>query len=280
MKSTIVLLLIIFFHCMMFKALAMPLGEALDQGLISLEITDNATGTHYSAPLILNVSNQVNRDIQVELENGYTLLPADSGEQKMIVTNDLLVKLGPNESKQAHIYAMCLEQSDAAPGSESRYFLAEQAPANLRKLSAFIQENKQFEPDAQFLMWSLAEGEYANEEIDDFELGEHGSVWVLNQEGEELTPITNFGDVDEPQKQLMVYGSFEMNFSREKNVHIAMFNAQNVIVKELFKNPQTPVGKTALNYEFNSLEYEDEVYFVKLVVDGEVIMKRTIEMQF
>jgi hypothetical protein len=280
MKSVMVILGILIFHSFIFVTLAMPLSEALEKDLVSIEITHNSTGTHYSSPLVLNIQNKVNRSLQIELDNGYVLIPADSAEQKMIVTNDLLVKLYPNESKAAHINAMCLEQYDRAPGEESSYFLAGLAGNNLRKLSTFIQENEQYEPAAQFLMWELAEGAYKSEDIDKFELSEDGEVWVRNQEGVELERIIEYADIEEPQRQLLVNGEFEMNFSREKNVHIAMFNENKVIVKELFKNPKTPIGKTKLEYAFNSLEYEEEVYFVKLVVDGEIIMTRTIEMQF
>lgn len=260
---------------------SMPLALALKEGVVSAQIVENVTGTHYSAPLIIQVENLRSKNVQIELDNGYILQPKDSDEQDMIITNDLIVKLAPNESKEAFIYAMCIEQQDRAPGEDSKYSVGELASTNMRNLSAFIQEKKQFEPDAQFLMWEIADGAYGEEEIDDFVLSDNGEVWILDLEGERLEPTREYSDeAEQEQRQLMVHGNFEMNFSREKNVHIAMFNENNVIVKELFKNPKTPMGNTKLDYEFNSLEYEEDVYYVKLVVDGKVIMTRTIEMQF
>lgn len=265
--------------CMEWTA-AMSIQEALSKNLVEINIQTNETGTHYSAPFIMEVNNLSNKALDLELENGYLLEPADVEEQTMIVTNRILASLGPKEKKEMFVNAMCIEQHDAAPDENSRYTFADLASPELRKLSAFIEENKRFEPDAQFLMWDLADGIYNKEEISDFYIDEGGSVWVLDQDEERLDPIFEPYQEDVPQRQMIVYGSFEMNFSREKNVHIAMFNQNNVIVKELFKNPQTPVGKTQLDYEFNSLEYEEEVYFVKLVVDGEIIMTRTIEMSY
>lgn len=265
--------------CMEWTA-AMSIQEALSKNLVEVNIQTNETGTHYSAPFIMEVNNLSNKALDLELENGYLLEPADVEEQTMIVTNRILASLGPKEKKEMFVNAMCIEQHDAAPDQNSRYTFADLASPELRKLSAFIEENKRFEPDAQFLMWDLADGIYDKEEISDFYIDEGGSVWVLDQDEERLDPIFEPYQEDVPQRQMIVYGSFEMNFSREKNVHIAMFNQNNVIVKELFKNPQTPVGKTQLDYEFNSLEYEEEVYFVKLVVDGEIIMTRTIEMSY
>lgn len=265
--------------CMEWTA-AMSIQEALSKNLVEVNIQTNETGTHYSAPFIMEVNNLSNKALDLELENGYLLEPADVEEQTMIVTNRILASLGPKEKKEMFVNAMCIEQHDAAPDQNSRYTFADLASPELRKLSAFIEKNKRFEPDAQFLMWDLADGIYDKEEISDFYIDEGGSVWVLDQDEERLDPIFEPYQEDVPQRQMIVYGSFEMNFSREKNVHIAMFNQNNVIVKELFKNPQTPVGKTQLDYEFNSLEYEEEVYFVKLVVDGEIIMTRTIEMSY
>lgn len=256
----------------------MSIQEAFKQNLISVDIQTNETGTHYSEPFVMKVRNLTSTKLDLELGNGYLLEPVNEEEQTMIVTNRLLASLSPHETKDLFVNAMCIEQSDAAPDEDSRYTFADLAAPELRKLSGFIEENKRFEPDAQFLMWGIANGSYPKESIHAFKIDDYGQVQILNKENEVLNSILS--STPDTTEQINVYGSFEMNLSRPKNVHIAMFNENNVIVKELFKNPQTPAGKTELEYEFNSLEYEEDVYFVKLVVDGNVLISRKIAMDF
>lgn len=260
-------------------ASAMSIQEAFKQNLISVDIQTNETGTHYSEPFVMKVQNLTSTKLDLELGNGYLLEPMNEEEQTMIVTNRLLASLSPRETKDLFVNAMCIEQSDAAPDEDSRYTFADLAAPELRKLSGFIEENKRFEPDAQFLMWGIANGSYPKESIHAFKIDEFGQVQILNKENEILNPVFS-NNIPDTLEQINVHGSFEMNLSRPKNVHIAMFNENNVIVKELFKNPQTPAGKTELEYEFNSLEYEEDVYFVKLVVDGNVLISRKIAMDF
>ena len=260
-------------------ASAMSIQDAFKQNLISVDIQTNETGTHYSEPFVMKVRNLTSTKLDLELGNGYLLEPVNEEEQTMIVTNRLLASLSPHETKDLFVNAMCIEQRDAAPDEDSRYTFADLATPELRKLSGFIEENKHFEPNAQFLMWGIANGSYPKESIHAFKIDEFGEVRILNKENEILNPVFS-NNIPDTLEQINVHGSFEMNLSRPKNVHIAMFNENNVIVKELFKNPQTPAGKTELEYEFNSLEYEEDVYFVKLVVDGKVLISRKIAMDF
>lgn len=260
-------------------ASAMSIQDAFKQNLISVDIQTNETGTHYSEPFVMKVRNLTSTKLDLELDNGYLLEPMNEEEQTMIVTNRLLASLSPRETKDLFVNAMCIEQRDAAPDEDSRYTFADLATPELRKLSGFIEENKHFEPNAQFLIWGIANGSYPKEFIHAFKIDEFGQVQILNKENEILNPVFS-NNIPDTLEQINVHGSFEMNLSRPKNVHIAMFNENNVIVKELFKNPQTPAGKTELEYEFNSLEYEEDVYFVKLVVDGKVLISRKIAMDF
>ena len=276
---TLGLILFVFFAIN--QAFALSIKEAKAKGLISYSIKENPNGTHYHSPLLLKVKNLSNQSIDLELDNGQILNPKDPFEQDFIITNSLYVQLGPKKEQDIELYAMCIEESDGAPRESSEYEIGPMANAALREFSLFIEDNKYFEPDAQFVMWDLAEGEYLAEEIDDFEIDEEGQIWIVDADDKKLEKtIPEIEEEEVAKPKLMVNGSFEMNFSRPKNVHIAMFNTSNVIVKELYKNPNTPIGQTSLNYEFNSYDFEDEEYYVKLVVDGKVLLTRTIDMRF
>ena len=53
---------------------------------------------------------------------------------------------------------------------------------------------------------------------------------------------------------------------------------KNIDNKELYNNPVTPRGISEVKYAFNSLEFTEEKYQIKLVVDGEIVMNRVVVM--
>lgn len=240
------------------------------------EITHNESGTHYHTPFFLNLTNISNKTIEVNIPNGSVIEPKDESFQNFIITEQLIVQLAPKATKTVPLLAMCIESTDKAPIEDCEYTFNGMANKQLIQLSEFVESKKQYEPDAQFLMWDIAEGFYEEYENLSFEIDEEGIVWVKNEKGERIEQKVE--EIDEYRPQVIFNGEFEMNLARIKNIHIAMFNENNVLVKELYKNPTTPIGKTIVEYEFNSLDFEEAVYFVKLVMEGEVIMTREIDL--
>lgn len=236
---------------------------------------------HYSSQFIITFQNKNNAAIQCSLDNGTTIEADNEENQNFIVTQDVIVALKPGEKKAYPVYAMCIEQNDAAPGNEDTYKIGGMALEKLVKFSNFINTKKCFEPEAQFLMWDIANGMYTNSKIDDFKIMEDGNIAVFEKIDNQLQEI-ELQEVapSEPKPKLMVKGTFSMDLASTKNIHIAMFNENNVLVKELYKNPKTPAGKTNLAYEFNSYEFDEDVYFVKVVMNGKIVMERTIEMSY
>jgi hypothetical protein len=53
-------------------------------------------------------------------------------------------------------------------------------------------------------------------------------------------------------------------------VTIGMFNDQNIVVKELYNNPETPPGEHKLAYEFDTMVFPEDTYYVRLIIDGQI----------
>ncbi|MCB0513574.1 MAG: hypothetical protein KDC60_04005, partial [Bacteroidetes bacterium] len=57
----------------------------------------------------------------------------------------------------------------------------------------------------------------------------------------------------------------------------AMFDTTGILVRELFNQKQyQPSNGQKIKYEFDFTVYQNDKYFVKLIVDNEVIMTRPI----
>jgi len=271
------ILFLLLFSCSLQAA---SIADALAKNKVEVKILENPESTHYHTPLILEITNITNTSLSLDLNNG-TVLEANKAEfQNFIVTKHLLVKLNPNETKKTLIYAMCIEQFDLAPNNDVMYTFGGEASNKMKQLSLFLEKNEQFDPNAQFLMWQLAEFDYADFENIDFEIDEYGSIYMVKVNGDKKEKIIEKEIEDFSKPQLIVSGNFTMNLASNKNVHIAMFNLNNVLVKELYNNPNIQGGITKLEYEFNSYDFEDDEYYMKVVLDGKIVLERTIDMTY
>lgn len=72
-------------------------------------------------------------------------------------------------------------------------------------------------------------------------------------------------------------GKFEYSLVRTSAITIGLFNAQNTIVRELLNTPAMPRGEHSLNFEFDMSAYTNQVYFVRLIIDGEIKLSYKIE---
>lgn len=253
--------------------------DALAQKKVKITISVNEKSTHYHSPFSIFIQNVSNKKQALKLENGSLLIPDNEEFQNFIITEQQILVLEPNRSKELQLKAMCIERSDKAPISGENYQISSKANNQLCKLSSFVEANKKFEPDAQFLMWNIASEMYKDEELDKFKIDEYGEVFVidLDENGNEIVVESKNKPII-TQRELKVHGNFLMTLVRTKKVHIAMFTMENILVKELYNNPETPIGLTKMEYAFNSLEFTEEKYQIKLVVEGEVVIQRIVTM--
>jgi hypothetical protein len=281
MKQLISILVLIFIIAYSVNAKSISLKEAIDQKLITATIQkNNDNSTHYHSPFVADIKNLSTQYLEIVLDNGFVLTPDHEDFQHFIVTQQLLVKLKPHQSASQPIYAMCIKQDLAAPSKTVKYTPSHYGDENLIKLTRFVEHTKTFEPNAQFLLWDMISNPKQAATIDTFELYNVNQVRALGKltNGKRESILFNYTEESEIQRVAIVSGSFSMEFGFPRNVHIGMFNMQNVIVRELYNNPKTPTGKTRIAYEFNSLEFPDEEYTIFLVVNGEIMMKRKVDL--
>jgi hypothetical protein len=49
-----------------------------------------------------------------------------------------------------------------------------------------------------------------------------------------------------------------------------MFNEQNIVVKELYNNAETAAGEHKLAYEFDTMIFPEDTYYIRLIIDGQI----------
>lgn len=262
------------------------LESAVKAGKLTCTMQNNPGYSHYSKCLLLEVQNKSGQLLNIEIPAGMQVSPNDSSYQNLVLTETQFVSLQPSERKKIELYAMCTEPSDHAPGGNTvHYKLQHKDSPKLTELCKFLFSNAYYTNEGQAAVWAVA----ANRPIEDISGFDTSAVRKLQMLTAKLTnrkvpPPPAKNDYRRnyyapPQvMKVVVTGSHSFKFSKTRSVQIAMFNTHNVLVRELYNNPQEPAGSKTIPYKFDASIYTDSVYFMRMIVDGANRMETKMTM--
>lgn len=257
------------------------LSEAINQKIVSVEFKGNEESTHYFEPVMASIQNNTNSNYQIICDNGYLLEPADVKEQTLIITDEQLISLTPKQKVFKPIKAMCIEPSDRAGSELSTYTLKNNTDTLLDKMADFVDKNNYFTACAQEAIWTVVR--------------KNPLYYIYGADTTEAKNLVNYiADITGWQKydnsasnnykynfyippKEKLSGSFTFGFKSPKDIQVAMFNTDGILVRELFNQKQVPIVKNRIEYAFDFNTYTDDVYYVKLIVDNKVLMNRKID---
>jgi len=258
------------------------LATAIEKGVVSYEFTGNSNSPHYFQPISIQLENLTGKEIQVRIPIGQTFISKARGHQDIITTKEEMIVLAPNKATKNSVFGMCIQQSVAAPNDDADYILGDMASGNLLNLAGEIQKRSAFNTLGQYSVWALTDDTELNS-ISGFDLKEatHLKTYVANLLGvpvPEYKPEDLYDTESEPIRiTRTVGGKFRYKFYKTSDVTIGMFDDQDIIVRELYANPETIPGEHFLEYEFDTDIYPDDVYFIRLIINGEI--KINMEMK-
>ncbi len=262
------------------------LKQAIAKGYLECVFTNNKGYTHYSRCLIAKLINKSPRMLNIKIDNGMQVNPDDSGYQNLIVTENLFVTINPNETKNIPIYAMCTEPHDRAPGNVPvSYTMAHDATGVMKAVTDLISQNNYHTSEGQQAVWCVAE----NSSLDAISGYDTVSVGKLQRlisklTGKKIPPPPAKDDykrnyyAETYHPKITIGGEFEYSFSKIRNIHIAMFDKNNVIVRELYQKDGEAPGAHKQKYEFDASVYTDNLYYIRLIADGQVRLESKVTL--
>ena len=251
------------------------LTTALEKGLVSCTFNGNDESPHYYQPVSLEIKNLTSTQLKIQIPNGLTLNSNSPDIQDVIITKEELLVIDGSKSLNHPLFAMCIQQSNGASNGTETYQLGIIAGGNLAILTQEIEKRNAFNTLGQYAVWTITDNSDIGS-ISGFDQAEsqHFQQFTANLLGvpvPEIDPndyLTNY--TDNIVIHRTVGGHFKYHFSKTSAVTIGMFDEQGIIVRELFNNPNTPAGKHELAYEFAADVYPNDIYYIRLIVDGQI----------
>jgi hypothetical protein len=141
-----------------------------------------ASGEGPTGPVIsVRISNPGDEDLEMVIPCGSVLIPADSGDQVMMVVQADPVTVPAGEEIAVAPYVVCIDASAAIPGDGSAYTLGSLTEGNLLRLAQCVCEEdleQGWDPlggmGVQFAAWMTAEGSTLTEALE--QGGEEGAM--------------------------------------------------------------------------------------------------------
>ena len=258
------------------------LQEAVEKELIDLQIFGNANSPHYSQPIRLVIRNLTTQPYNIEIPNGQQFISLNESVQNMIVVKTEQIALQAKQQKSQTLFAMCTQKNNVGPSHNEAYSLGPLASSPLIDVSQKIQEKEEYNTIGQYSVWSISNN-LSLDQIAGFD--EESAIemqqFISKLTGREIPEKDTTDYLTNYTRQLpavrKVSGGFEYGLIKTSAVTIGLFNEQNIIVRELLNKENMPRGDHELKFEFDMAAYTDPVYFVRLIIDGEIKLSYKLE---
>ncbi|MBV1924499.1 MAG: hypothetical protein KUG68_10785 [Flavobacteriaceae bacterium] len=258
------------------------LKTAIEKKLVSCSFFGNDESTHYYQPVKIDITNLTNKNISIRIPNGQKFIADSTKVQDLIITQEELIALTPKKKELKPLFAMCIQKYKSASNKLTTYKLGDLADGSIKKISEEIEKNKSFNTLGQYTIWAITD-EFPIEEIAGFQEKEsiHYQKFVANLLN---IPVPKYDSKKyetyyETARSFKrsVVGEFKYKFSRKNHVTLGLFNEQDIIVRELYNNPHEKPGKHTFNFAFDTENYSEPTYFIRMVVNGEVKINMKME---
>jgi len=272
---------LLFYLLQWFQGTPVELGPALTQKKVQAEIVSNGTSAHYQNPVLLTLRNTSGSSLEVNIPAGTLFEPEDTTYQGYMSNRDMLVQLAPGESKPVAVSAMCIHAQRGSPFSTAPYRYAGKATGKMLQVAELVRDMGLYESiTGQQAVWAVSD----NEPLEDItSFNENTRSRVVEKlaliTGRAIPPPPDPDDYErnlEATPRVKIGGSYDFRLSSTKAIHIAMFNSNNVVVRELYNNPAEPPGPKHIDFFFDADIYTDDVYYFRLLADG--VIKLETEM--
>lgn len=242
----------------------------------------NSFSTHYLEPLVLEITNTGKENVVVQINNGDLFIPDDSRKQNIVITAPQNISLRAGQTRTLSLKGMCTEPNDGSGDSSTIYTFLAGKNDTLSKLANFIDEHHYQSSAGQYAVWSLVEKERDLNSIYSADSTEENSLkrFVAALSGRTYAvkgKDYRYNYYEPPREKLG--GNFQFSFSKPKDVQIALFDKNGILVRELYNQKLVAPGDHNFHFEFDSSVYTDDTYSIKLIFGNEVMIDQEVKVK-
>ena len=263
-------------------AQAIPIGDAIKKGYLSLSASGN--GGHSGECLKLKLENKTRKKLDVKIPAGQIFEAGDSSLQNLMIGKEEIFAIEPGRNRIAKLFGFCVEATDGSPGEGSEFSLGKMAEGHLLKMAQYLSENNLHQnPSAQFAVWAVSDEDRLEG------IGDPGlTKFVADMLGKPM-PEYHIQYEQSPQDRLLpgqpanwrqalaMNGLFYYTLDKDQKVDFGLFNENGELVHELFKNRVQKKGYHKFRFEFEIKGLPKGKYFARMTSEGRMLKELAVE---
>ncbi len=145
------------------KALPLNLMDAIAQNKVAVVITGNKStdnpggSSHTGKCLLLKITNNSSSKLDIKIESAYQFVNQTKANQDLISTENLLVSLPANQTKNVAVNALCSKKNNSSPSEGDTFILTKKHDATISNLTSIFEKYKCYLNTAQQALWCFTD---------------------------------------------------------------------------------------------------------------------------
>jgi len=265
------------------EMVTVSLADAIKNKWVTSEYT--GAGSHSGNCIRINTNNLQDKKLRISIPAGTMFKPSDDEMQNILVTQEQILALAPNQKLETFIKGYCCEASDRSPTKDINFTLASNKDPKMTQLFTFLKGKTYGDDVLQDAVWCISN----QHNVSDIYAPDPTKIKPLR---DELCKITGQKDTwySTPQRHTVdadghishvtteVNGLIKFKAAKEVKIHNEIHDATG---KLILKNPNEFTVKPGnVEYEFGIKVqgWEKGTYYVEVYEDTRVIHKQEFKL--
>lgn len=263
-------------HTFLFPVETLALDDALDRGLIKVNVTAfTDTGEHtmnLSRNLKLELTS-IDRPLLIELLPGTLFVSEDSGVQNQILSERRVLALKPGKMRSIPLFTLCTQKYNAAPSEDDHFRINGMASSEMSSLADFLSEKEYYNNTGQAAMWMLTDHEpYQNivgqdektvNEIRKF-MGTLTKSWI---------PEYRPGTIERGPELRTLTMVFRVRLKKRGTGKLVLYDPDAAVYRILKEEGEMPAGRYEIRFKVESTRLQPGNYTAVLYMNGMAIQQ-------
>lgn len=266
---------------------ALNIQEALKNGMVKVSMTSNGKPLA-DGMLTASIKNNSLSKLELKLPVGTKLVSEDDSRQNLILVQEEVLALNPNQSKQLDLKGMCIQASNMSPGDGINYSFGEVIRGDILECAQMIHQKKVINHCGQSAIWSFsdnydvgwidAENE-AEKALRQFVADKKGvqNPWFttahsggnnqLSRSYNPMQPNSDYYDMSGAE----IKGDFQWTQNGRKKLTFAVYDQDGRLMRKFFENKEFDKGTFTFKFFYKTSKNLRGTYYAKMTSGSELI---------
>lgn len=269
------------------KPVRLRLLQALQEQKISISAKSSAASYHQKG-IQLSIENKTAENILLEVDPAMIFAPEEAQYQNLVIEGFELLAVNAGKTRSIDMQSYCGESSDRAPLTGLVYHFQKQGDSIMIKTLQFIHNNKVSSDMAQQAIWVLTDKHSLSDVYDyqDAPLSRRLTEFMGKLLGLEAPQYFTLKELSTMQgapvlnkKTLKLIANLKWSLAQPEPLSLSIYNDKGEKVASYFDHKDFRKGQYDLNASFETVDYPEGTYTIKLYSDKEVLKQMIIELR-